>query len=257
MLLQELYNRPLFESFPYRLQTADEWKYAPEAYAEFKLPNGGIMKVEFESRDDPDDPVVITFRQKGGGAGQGYGATRENDHQHEIMATILKAVNEYISEYEPNKVTFSASLQEFNQYSGKHEYSNRGSLYAKFVNRLAKANGYTATVNVGDDDATFHLEKAKDDEETKKVKVPKKHELAKRTDVIDRNAFVDFVRNPSTETYAAMNPPTLERLQVALRQIEHGAPPSPEFRAIASEMDGDAMGWLSQFQDMNAEIPFY
>ena len=72
----------------------------------------------------------------------------------QIFSTVIKAIQEFVTDRQPQELMFTAAKQEFGVDT------NRAQLYDRLVRRFANSQGYTYTVSDRDDRSVFRLKKA-------------------------------------------------------------------------------------------------
>jgi len=71
-----------------------------------------------------------------------------------IFSTVIKAIQEFVADRQPQELMFTAAKQEFGMDT------NRSQLYDRLVRRFANKAGYTYTVSDRDDRSIFRLKRA-------------------------------------------------------------------------------------------------
>lgn len=101
-----------------------------------KLPDGGPLSIMFNKQqdDDGDEIVQVEFYRN-----NSQEVTGEGDAQR-IFATVLTAIQQYIKEHQPLKLTFSASKEVDDEQNSE----SRAKLYDRLVQRYSRSMGYRA-----------------------------------------------------------------------------------------------------------------
>ena len=145
----------------------NDWRQDPddstEVYAKATLNDGTELAIRFQKddgdRNEPGDWSVEFARN------HSQEVTGEGDEKR-IMATVLVAIQEFVTWYKPTTVTFSASKDpkppNLNSPAGtKVNPQSRAKLYNRMVQRYAGAAGYSAQQREGNDKITYLLRRAK------------------------------------------------------------------------------------------------
>jgi hypothetical protein len=128
----------LEESFdqPYKLKWHVGDMDEIEAYAE--LPDGNNLNIMFnlDANEEGEEAWAVEFYRN-----NSQEVTGEGDAQR-IFATVLSAIKTFIKKYKPNRITFSASKDNWaKQQQGSY---SRVNLYDRLVQRYASTLGYKA-----------------------------------------------------------------------------------------------------------------
>ena len=123
------------------------------------LPGGNTMHIEFSP--GAGDEVELSFTRN-----QSALITGEGD-AYRIFATVMAAVRDYIAEFDPSKITFSA-VKEWHTTDQNYDdvvYSgaSRIKLYNRMVKAYAAKMGYTARAQDAKDTVDYVLTKTKTD----------------------------------------------------------------------------------------------
>jgi hypothetical protein len=125
----------LTEAFdrPYPLNGWKETEYG-DVDASAQLPDGGHLLIMFnsEQNDDGEETVIIRFDRNGSEEITGGGDAQR------IFATVLSAIHEYIKDYQPLRINFSASKD----VDVGQNVDSRFKLYDRMILRYAKSWGY-------------------------------------------------------------------------------------------------------------------
>lgn len=92
----------------------------------------------------------VSFEQED----EGYKLTGTGD-EFKVMSTIIKIIQKFVKEEDPTHIMFSASKIEVHR--GK--YTNRVRIYKAMVDKFAKAEGYTYTIDNKEQEVIFYLNK--------------------------------------------------------------------------------------------------
>ena len=113
MILQEIFNNP----------TTYEWTHgSPGRYgAQFRTPEGQTIKVDFLEQNQ--DQWAVQFQNMSVEKGREQKIT-DTGEEHVIFATVLKIMNEFIRDMNPQRLIFSA------------EEPSRQKLYDTMIRRL-------------------------------------------------------------------------------------------------------------------------
>jgi len=103
-----------------------------------KLPDGSPLSIMFntQTNDEGDQAVQVEFYRN-----NSQEVTSEGDAMR-IFATVLSAIQQYVKEYQPKRLTFSASKDNWAKQQQNSE--SRSKLYDRLVQRYSKAWGYRA-----------------------------------------------------------------------------------------------------------------
>jgi len=101
-----------------------------------KLPDGSPLSIMFnkQTNDEGDEAVQVEFYRN-----NSQEVTGEGDAMR-IFATVLSAIQQYVKEHKPARLTFSASKE----VEQDQNTESRAKLYDRLVQRYAKAWGYRA-----------------------------------------------------------------------------------------------------------------
>ena len=97
------------------------------------------------------DQAVWTVEFRVGGRQDRRGDKAGEELQ--IFSTVIKAIQEFVTDRQPQELMFTAAKQEFGVDT------NRAQLYDRLVRRFANKAGYTYTVSDRDDRSIFTLKK--------------------------------------------------------------------------------------------------
>ena len=127
-LMKEGFDQP----YPLQWEKSDYGDY--DALA--KLPDGTPLSIMFNNQqdEDGDEAVQVEFYRN-----NSQELTSEGD-AHRVFATVLGAIQQYLKEHKPLRLTFSASKE---VEDGQNSES-RAKLYDRLVQRYAKTWGYRA-----------------------------------------------------------------------------------------------------------------
>jgi hypothetical protein len=116
-----------------------------------KLPDGTPLSIMFN--DEGDGTVQVEFYRN-----NSQEVTGEGDAMR-VFATVLTAIQHYVQEYEPEKLKFSASKDNWAKQQQNSE--SRASLYDKLVQRYSKSWGYGASRSDKGDFVLYQLTRIK------------------------------------------------------------------------------------------------
>jgi hypothetical protein len=147
MRAQEFATEALDQPYPVSFQ---ETEYG-DVDASVQLPDGTYLNIAFnlEENDDGEETVVVRFDR--GGSEEITGA---GDAQR-VFATVLSAIQEYITDYQPLRVNFSATKK----VEPKQKAASRFKLYDRMVQRYARAWGYRSFRADNGELVTYELSK--------------------------------------------------------------------------------------------------
>jgi hypothetical protein len=116
-----------------------------------KLPDGSPLSIMFstQTNDEGDEAVQVEFYRN-----NSQEVTSEGDAMR-IFATVLSAIQQYVKEYQPKRLTFSASKDNWAKQQQNSE--SRAKLYDRLVQRYSKAWGYRAYRADSGDLVTYEL----------------------------------------------------------------------------------------------------
>jgi len=110
-----------------------------------RLPDGGPLNIMFnkQTNDEGDEAVQVEFYRN-----NSQEVTSEGDATR-IFATVLSAIQQYVKEYKPARLTFSASKEtdptiHYEPGEPQPNPESRAKLYDRLVQRYSKAWGYRA-----------------------------------------------------------------------------------------------------------------
>jgi hypothetical protein len=139
MQIRELFDRPGEIS-----KTDDE-----ESSVRYDGFVGGDQLVVY-MREIDDSVWTVEFRVGGRQDRRGDKAGEEL----QIFSTVIRAIQEFVQDREPQEIMFTAAKQEFGVDT------NRAQLYDRLVRRFANSQGYTYTVSDRDDRSIFRLKRS-------------------------------------------------------------------------------------------------
>ena len=128
------------------------WEHGDESHdALVKLPDGTNLSIMFsmDYGDYGDENWQVEFWRN-----NSQDVTGEGDAQR-IFATVLSAIQQFIEQYEPNEIQFSAQKD---TDMGDRNLS-RSNLYTKLVKRYAASWGYRADVSDYAGSTSYRLER--------------------------------------------------------------------------------------------------
>jgi hypothetical protein len=110
-----------------------------------KLPDGGPLSIMFnkQTNDEGDEAVQVEFYRN-----NSQEVTSEGDAMR-VFATVLTAIQQYVKEYQPKRLTFSASKEidptiYYEPGQAQPNPESRAKLYDRLVQRYSKTWGYRA-----------------------------------------------------------------------------------------------------------------
>lgn len=138
-------KQPVTETFdqPYKSQWENNEFGDVDVLA--KLPDGTNLSIMFNN--EGDDEWQVEFHRN-----HSREITGEGD-AHRIFATVIKAIQQFVKQYKPKLVRFSASTT---VEPGQNSES-RAKLYGRIVDRYASAMGYEAYQEDHGDQVTYEL----------------------------------------------------------------------------------------------------
>jgi hypothetical protein len=110
-----------------------------------RLPDGGPLSIMFnkQTNDEGDEAVQVEFYRN-----NSQEVTSEGDAMR-VFATVLTAIQQYVKEYQPKRLTFSASKEidptiHYEPGQAQPNPESRAKLYDRLVQRYSKTWGYRA-----------------------------------------------------------------------------------------------------------------
>lgn len=139
MKINEILSESFNQSYPLTWQRGD---FGMDAFT--KLPDGTPLEINFNDEYDHEGNEVtqVEFYRS-----RSQGVTGEGDAQR-IFATVLAAIQQFITDERPKRITFAAD---------KEEGESRASLYTKLVQRFAQPLGYQVETTEAGTSLYFNL----------------------------------------------------------------------------------------------------
>jgi hypothetical protein len=126
------------------------WEHSDESHdALVKLPDGSNLSIMFSQNYNIEGSWQVEFWRN-----NSQDVTGEGDAQR-IFATVLSAIQQFIEQYQPDEIEFSAQKE---TNSGDQNLS-RSNLYTRLVKRYAASWGYRADVSDYAGSTSYRLER--------------------------------------------------------------------------------------------------
>jgi len=126
------------------------WEHGDESHdALVKLPDGSNLSIMFSQNYNIEGSWQVEFWRN-----NSQDVTGEGDAQR-IFATVLSAIQQFIEQYQPDEIEFSAQKE---TNSGDQNLS-RSNLYTRLVKRYAASWGYRADVSDYAGSTSYRLER--------------------------------------------------------------------------------------------------
>jgi len=144
------------KSYPLRWETSENG----DVDALATLSDGKYLNIQFnkQQNDEGEETIQVRFFRN-----NSEEVTGEGDAQ-KVFGTVLIAIQQYIKEYKPLRINFSASKEEKEDENGKKNPNvSRAKLYDRMVQRYARIWGYRAfQADIGDN-VIYELSRIKKD----------------------------------------------------------------------------------------------